>query len=230
MVFVEFYDKNQIENVVTALFASPRDEGDDPLVDAVPEGVYLFGDGWTVKEACERYRRIFTQRGKDIPFYPVSADRNRIETIVCSLSKVVAEHEYIAIDVTGGDELFLVAAGVVIERYPEKHVQLHRFSIASDAITDTDLDGRWTDDVYREFVLLCRAFVLSFTAVAFRLYSPGVSPVSSNRPFTLVLSEAATSPAAFTAETRNPDTIFSFPDSAEDRSSSKYTVPLIAPG
>lgn len=48
-------------------------------------------------------------------------------------------------DVTGGEDLYIFAAGIVCERHRDKKVQVHYINIRSDVAYDCDMDGEVHD-------------------------------------------------------------------------------------
>ena len=129
MTYIEFFDKDAVENICSCLVQPP-------------ERVILIGDsGKQLKAHAQRYRRVFSDRGQSIDFSYRSVNRNRLCDILEVLTDIVATEPDCVFDLTGGDELYLVAMGMVFARYPEKNIRLHRFNIRSNVICDCDEDG-----------------------------------------------------------------------------------------
>ncbi len=129
MTFVEFFDKNVVENICACL-------------STIPERVIFLGDKKkTLIRHAERYKSVFALRGQNVEFICKSINRNNLSSVVNVLSEIVEEYDNCAFDLTGGDDLFLTAAGIVYERYKEKNIQLHRFNIQNNKIYDCDSDG-----------------------------------------------------------------------------------------
>lgn len=128
MTIVEFFDKDAIENIVSSLLCNP-------------DKVVLIGDNFkAMKKAIARYEKILAKHGKNVVFHPISVSRNDLQIIVDVLMGLLAEDGEITIDLTGGGDLYLVAAGIVYSSHPPC-VQLHRFNINNDKIYDCDADG-----------------------------------------------------------------------------------------
>lgn len=129
MTVVEFYDRNAIENVVSTLLCHP-------------EQVVFVGDSKRrLNMAVENCRTIAEGRGLDVEFYTVTIGKNNLTEIVQTLTQLVEEFEQVTFDLTGGDELYLVAAGILYEYYGSERVQLHRFNIRNGTLSDCDADG-----------------------------------------------------------------------------------------
>lgn len=52
-----------------------------------------------------------------------------MQTIIDALSMFVEQYDDCVFDLTGGEDLYLVASGIVSERYRDKNIQMHRFNI-----------------------------------------------------------------------------------------------------
>lgn len=128
MTIIEFFDKDAIENVISSLLCNP-------------DKVVFVGDNMkAMNKAIARYDRLLKNHGKNVEFYPVSVNRNILQDIVAVLTRLLHESGEITIDLTGGEDLYLVAAGILHNSYPTK-VQLHRFNINNGKIYDCDADG-----------------------------------------------------------------------------------------
>ncbi len=127
MTHIEFFDKNFTENICACLTI-------------IPERVILIGDNY--KKICkhaEIYEEIFLSRGYEVEVIPMSIGRNNIVRIIEALSKIVETYPDCVFDVTGGEDLYLVATGIVCEKYKEKNIQIHRFNIENNMIYDCDM-------------------------------------------------------------------------------------------
>lgn len=131
MTFVEFFDKNAVENICACLVHKP-------------DRVIFFGTGSNkMKKHVERYKKLFSERGVEIEFAtPKAVTQNNLQTMVDILSEIVEENDDLVFGLTGGEDLHLVAMGIVYERYKdEKNIQMHRFNLKNNTIIDCDQDG-----------------------------------------------------------------------------------------
>lgn len=135
MTLIEFFTKDAIENVCTSLIKAP-------------DKVILIGaDGEDDKRAMashkRRYEEFMADRGSDTVFELRHVNENRLSSIFNVLKEVVDENEECVIDLTGGEELYLVAAGAVYGYFESRgrHLQMHRITVESGNITDCDHDG-----------------------------------------------------------------------------------------
>ena len=128
MTVVEFFDKDAIENVVSSLLCNP---------DKV---VFIGHNRNAINKAINKYKSIALKHGKNVEFVVRTFDRKNLQGIVNVISNVLEENGEITIDLTGGEDLYLVAAGMVHNRNPER-VQLHRFNVYNERLQDCDADG-----------------------------------------------------------------------------------------
>ena len=128
MTLIEFYDKARIENIAGALLARA-----DKLI--------LVGDQ---RKAMERskpvYEELIKERGRSTEVCYVTVNKNNLQNIIEKLDEVIDGNDECIFDLTGGDDLFLVAAGTLIERFAGK-VMCHRFNLKNSTVTDCDADG-----------------------------------------------------------------------------------------
>lgn len=74
-------------------------------------------------------------------FNAKTVDKNNVAAIVCVLEEIIEQYPDCIIDVTGGEDLYIFAAGIVCERHRDKKVQVHYINIRSDVAYDCDMDG-----------------------------------------------------------------------------------------
>ena len=128
MTIIEFFDKTSIENVASALFCRP-------------EKVILIGDNRKqMNKAIERYRRVLDEKHIDTELSSRTVNKNDLHEIVQTLSALVEEEGNLTFDLTGGEDLYLVAVGIIMNQYGER-VQYQRFNFRNETISDSDADG-----------------------------------------------------------------------------------------
>ncbi len=135
MTYVEFYDKTDIENICSCLTHAPN------------KVIFLTHDKKDIERSIENYRKVFEQRGQQIEFSFKSVPKNGFEKAVEILTNIVEENDECVFDVSGGGEMFILALGVVYERYKDKNIQIQKFNFNTGAVYDLDKDGQTT---YRE--------------------------------------------------------------------------------
>lgn len=129
MTYIEFFEKDAAENLCTCLTKAP-------------DRVILLGDKMKhMQKHAERYKKILADRGIDADIICRTVNKNNMQNIIDSLSQIVETYENCVFDLTGGDDLYLVAMGIVFEKYKDKDIQMHRFNIRNGTIIDCDQDG-----------------------------------------------------------------------------------------
>ncbi len=129
VTYVEFFDRVDVENICTCLINPPK-------------RVIMLGDKQKLlAKHSSRYKDILKRRGYDIEFVCRSINRNNLQDMVAALSEIVTDYDNCYFDLTGGGELYLVAMGIIYERYKHKNIQMHRFNILNNTICDCDQDG-----------------------------------------------------------------------------------------
>ena len=130
MTLIEFFEKDAIENICSSLTK-------------VPDRVILIGDKLKLMQRqAKNYRDILTSKGMDVEFICRAVNKNKMQTIIDALSVFIEQYDDCIFDLTGGEDLYLVAAGIVLEKYKDKNIQMHRFNIRNNTIIDGDEDGK----------------------------------------------------------------------------------------
>lgn len=133
MTVIEFFERDSaVENIVSAMLCKPE------------KVVFIGSSSKRMRKSIEAYRGVLAGRNIDVEFDTKGVSRNNLNSILVALEEVISENDDCVIDLSGGDDLYLVAAGRVYERYPDK-IKLHRFNISSGTLTDCDADGALCD-------------------------------------------------------------------------------------
>ena len=129
MTIIEFYDKSSIENIAAALLCRP-------------ERVILVGDNKKVlARAVDRYQEILEKHGIATQISHISVDKNDLTEIAAAFGEIVEKYDDCAFDLTGGEDMYLVAVGYIKSRYEDK-VQCQRFNLRNGTLNDCDKDGK----------------------------------------------------------------------------------------
>ncbi|MBQ7365575.1 MAG: DUF1887 family protein, partial [Clostridia bacterium] len=105
-----------------------------------PDRVIFVGDSTkTMNKSIAIYRDIAARRGITVEYIPRSVNKNRIEDIIRALSGFVETYDNCIFDVTGGPEAYLVAVGMMMERY-QGRVQCQRLRFKNSTVMQFD-DG-----------------------------------------------------------------------------------------
>ncbi len=129
MTYVEFFDKPPSENICACLTD-------------IPERVIFIGDDRKQMERhIANYDRIFSDRGYNIEFSYRSVSKSNLDFAVHVISEIVEAYDDCVFDITGGEEVLLLALGIVCERYKDKNIQIHRINLRHGTVHDCDKDG-----------------------------------------------------------------------------------------
>lgn len=128
MTIIEFFDKDHIENVISTLLCDPE------------RVVFIGKDYKKIKHETKRYELVAAAFDRKAEFVVRGLETNDLWKTVETLEDVVQKYDDCIFDLAGGDELALVAAGIVYQRMPER-VQLHRFNYDKYTFSDCDADG-----------------------------------------------------------------------------------------
>ena len=128
MTIVEFFDKTPLENIAGAMLLKPR------------KVIYVGDKRKRIEKGIRAYKRVMAQRGIDVIMTYSIASRNSIDDIVDTLEHIVASNPDAVFDITGGEDLYLAAVGIMMERH-KGEIQCHRFNLKNSVLIDCDADG-----------------------------------------------------------------------------------------
>lgn len=129
MTAIEFLDRTPIENVVSTLTTTP-------------DKIIFLGDSKLIEEWGGVYDSFIKKRRPETVVEYKSIIKNNLSQIVEELSSIVEAEEECVFDLTGGEDLALVAMGIVSQKYEHKNIQMQRFNVNSKGVTDCDFDGK----------------------------------------------------------------------------------------
>lgn len=128
MTVIELYDRVPVHNILSCLSLSP-------------ESIIFLGEGHTVERTIGFYESFARRLGFRTTFAFQSVNKNDLDDNVNVLCEIVDREGTCMIDLTGGDELALVAAGIVYAKYRQTNkVQLHRINVGNGILRDCDHD------------------------------------------------------------------------------------------
>lgn len=130
MTYIEFFDAVDAENVCACLSFAP---------DRV---IYIGDDTKTIKDRIPYYEKVFTARGHQIELKAKSVSRSKLDLAVEQLNKIIQMDDEFVFDITGGNEMLMLALGVVYAKNPDKNIQIHWFNLVNNTISDCDKDGK----------------------------------------------------------------------------------------
>ena len=133
MTVIEFFDRTPVENIISCLSMRPNK-------------VILAGGSSDMSEHGRILKRVAAAHGLDIEISCVPVDRNNLTNAVSCLCGIIeSEPGDFSIDLTGGEDLLLVAAGIVAERYAKnggRHIELHHYNVRTGAVQDCDNNNK----------------------------------------------------------------------------------------
>ena len=130
---IEFYDKSPLENIVSSLALRP---------DKV---IFLGSNRKLMERQAQKYIMLFEERGISPKIECRAMNKNEFSQILDALNTVTDENPNCIVDLTGGDEIALVAVGAVAEtlRNKNKNIAFHRINVNTRKVVEffnTDLD------------------------------------------------------------------------------------------
>lgn len=128
MIVVEFFDKCAIENTLSALVCDPE------------RVIFIGSSGKQMERRVAAYRQVLCGRGKHTELCCKGVNRHDLLGIANTLAQIVEREDRVVFNLDGGDELYLVAVGMVAQQYPEK-VTLQRFQLDSGTVSECGTNG-----------------------------------------------------------------------------------------
>ncbi len=132
MTIIESFEKAPIENIISVLTSKPK------------KVIYL-GDVSQMKPSMIVYERILKEKGIKTEIFLKGIQKNNLPNILQVLTEIVETEDDCLFDITGGEDLVLLAFGMIYERYKNvKPVKMQRFNINTGRVIDCDLDDEVT--------------------------------------------------------------------------------------
>ena len=102
MTIIEFFDReSHVENIISTLLCAP-------------DNVIFLGDcKKRIDKLSMAYEKIARSRGINVKFRSKPVNRNSLKSITDAIEEVIDEYDDCIIDLSGGDDLSLVAVGIV---------------------------------------------------------------------------------------------------------------------
>ncbi len=123
MTLVEFFEVCPCHNIIsTTAF--------------VPDRVIFLGSEKTVARLSPLYEAYYRKYHPQVAVIFRATDTTDLNATVEALSAIICEFPDAEFDVTGGDDLVLIAMGIVRERYRDRTFGMHRFDIARGTASD----------------------------------------------------------------------------------------------
>lgn len=130
MTYIEFFDNVATENISTCLTYHPQ------------RVIYIGDNSGRMIAHVNNYKAVLEKRGiTGIEFIFKTAQKSKFNNVVQTITEIVETYEDCVFDISGGDEIFILALGMVYGKYPDKNIQIHKFNLKSNKIYDCDNDN-----------------------------------------------------------------------------------------
>ena len=139
MTYIEFFDETASENVSACLTYAP---------DRV---IYIGDKAKLINKHIDNYKKVFAERGYNIEFQVEPFFTYNIDDAVKLLTRLVETYDDCVFDITGGEEILILALGMVCSQHPKKNIQIHKLNLKNNMIYDCDKDGT---TIYRDIPTL----------------------------------------------------------------------------
>lgn len=130
MTYIEFFDESALENISTCLTNKP---------DRV---IYIGNDLTLMNKHIDNYKKVLSARNFDIEFISKTVPRSKLESAINVLSDIVEQYDDCVFDITGGDEMYTLALGIVYANHPNRGIQIHKMNLKNNSVYDCDRDGK----------------------------------------------------------------------------------------
>lgn len=129
MTVIEFFDRWPVENMLSCLTL-------------VPQKVIFVGPHPKTEEDLSKYRLFLEDKKLNIETDYKRIDVTDLQNIEDVLTDIVLKEKDCIFDLTGGEDLLLVGAGIVYAKFREQAgIKLQQFDMTSGKLLDSDDDG-----------------------------------------------------------------------------------------
>jgi len=128
MTIIECFENAPFENTISALTANPQK-------------IIYIGDDPHMEERANKHKEFLNSKHIFPTLEFCYVDKNDLQQIVRELSAIILKEDDCIVDISGGEDLVLMAVGMVYQQYHQTHpFQLQRVDVASGRIIDCDGD------------------------------------------------------------------------------------------
>lgn len=131
MTLIECFNNSMIENIAGCLSLRP-------------EKLILLGTGTQMNDSAQRYQSILDQRGIQPLIQLCDIGKLSITEIAEQLATLVRAEQDCVIDLTGGDEMVVMAVGAMLAGLnwiQRKHISVQKYDVTNGTALDCDGDG-----------------------------------------------------------------------------------------
>lgn len=129
MTYIEFFDRTASKNIGACLTYIP---------DRV---VYIGNNAKLMKKHIANYERVFSDRGHNIEFIYKTVSKGNLGNALELFTELVEKYDDCVFDITGGEEIYTLALGIVYANHPDKNIQIQKINFKNNAVYDCDKDG-----------------------------------------------------------------------------------------
>lgn len=130
MTLIEFFEHSVAENLCTSIVHPP-------------DRVIFVGYQSNIDAYLDRYAKFFLERlGRELEFSYIRVPKNDIKGVLRAFEELAEKYDDCVFDITGGDDIYIFAAGVICEKYGSR-VQMHYINVKNGEIYDFDRDGNF---------------------------------------------------------------------------------------
>lgn len=123
MTVIEFFDSSATENITGSFLYAPE------------KTVYVGDNRHLMDKSLAVYREVLSLRGIETVLSYKAVNKNNLKSILSILNEIIEKNDDCVFDLTGGDDLYLVAVGMMLERYPDK-IRAYRFNLNACSAVD----------------------------------------------------------------------------------------------
>lgn len=124
MVVIELFDEGSpIDNIIGSLMIKTE------------KVIFLGSNRKKFSAHAQRYQKIFAGRGWETEFEFHSFSKNDIDTVLEIFDELIQKYPDCVFDLSGGEDITLVAAGMLQERYRERKIPMYRINPNTCMIT-----------------------------------------------------------------------------------------------
>ncbi len=126
MTLIECFTNSHIDNLAACLCLKP-------------DRMILIGDARKMEEPCCRYTQILRDRGQNTEITLCDIQKRDLDEIYAVLNRLIAAQTSCVIDLSGGDELVMMAVGAVLaglDAEKRSHIQVQRCLYERNVLLD----------------------------------------------------------------------------------------------
>ena len=124
ITLIEFYDKSPLENIVSSLVMCPQ------------KVIFLGSNRKNMEHQIENFINLFEMKGISAEIQCCVINKNNLTQIRETLLQIADDNPECVMDLTGGDELALVAVGTVANTLTDRNISFHRINISTRKVIE----------------------------------------------------------------------------------------------